>query len=534
MNSKLKYQAKLVAQLTLALASFNSISPAQAIQFNFTYAENTPQQIIDSFDKAGRIWSYKLQDKYFDINCFCNRDSTVNIYINFQELSNPNALAGTIPTMVKVGYDNFLTNSFQNITSNSDLLAMKNMQINSNDKNIFNNKILDELQNIDRKFIKFFGSEFSMVMNNVGSVNLANFQSLTPANNIIIDNNSNANNKTIWLSSANAKALNLIAGNERGFDAQISLGKSMVTSNGELISYSTWLAQQSEVGNFIQDSIWDFSRVYSDDAIVSSNKFDFLSVAQHEIGHALGIVSGVDALEVIVGTDSQENSPSLQDNDLTFVTPMDLFRYSDISKNQGIFDWSDGTGKYFSIDGGKTRLANFDGTDYQTSHWSASEGEILGIMHPVLKRGEKLEISELDLKLLDVIGWDINSPSLEKIEVDVNIKQAKRPLDNNIVENYISRGRRSSTANGMSYLTAFTSEYENNKTPYSIDDIIQNADFNQVFMNHPREDYEKHTHNIVSIPEPKNTYGLGIIGLISLGWLFKRYRVANRMDNCHK
>ncbi|WP_339378577.1 NF038122 family metalloprotease [Calothrix sp. NIES-2100] len=529
MKAKLKYQANLVTQLTIALGSLSSISPAQAIQFNFTYAENSPQEIIDGFNKAGNIWSSKLQDKYFDINCLCNRDTTVNLYINFQELSNPKALGGTRPTMVKVGYDDFLTNTFQNITDNNDLLAMKNLQINNNYKNIFANRDLQEIQNLSRKYLKFMGSEFSMVMNNSRAVNFDNYQRLTSSGNTILDNNGNANNKTIWLSSANAKALNLIAGNESGFDAQISLGNSMRASNGEIISYSGWLAQQSGFGNFVQDSIWDFSSVYSHNATIASKKFDFLSVAQHEIGHALGIISGSDAVEVLMNSVTKGNSPPLNDEDLTFVTPIDLFRYSENSNNQGVFDWSKGSGKYFSIDGGQTRLGNFDGANYQTSHWSASEGEALGIMHPVLKKGEKLEISDIDLKLLDVIGWEINSQSQDMIEVDVNIKQPKRALNASIIDNYISRGSKNYTATGTNYLEALDinylspSEYEANKTQYTIDDIIQNADFNQDFITHNHEDHEEDSHDIVSVPEPRTTCGLGIIGLMGLGWLFKRH-----------
>ena len=140
MNAKLKYKANLITQLTIALASLSSISPAQAIQFNFTYAENTPQEIIDGFNTAGSIWYSKLQDNYFDINCLCNRDTTVNIYINFQELSNAKALGGTPPTLVKVGYDDFLTNSFQNITSNDDLHAY-NTGINRLGNEVGNHKL---------------------------------------------------------------------------------------------------------------------------------------------------------------------------------------------------------------------------------------------------------------------------------------------------------------------------------------------------------------------------------------------------------
>ena len=82
---------------------------------------------------------------------------------------------------------------------------------------------------------------------------------------------------------------------------------------------------------------------------------------------------------------------------------------------KGKIDLSTGGNPYFSIDGGATNLANFasgaytdfNGDGYQASHWKNGSG--VGIMNPILGAGERKDISSLDLKAMDVIGWDIDT-----------------------------------------------------------------------------------------------------------------------------
>ncbi|WP_460205628.1 NF038122 family metalloprotease [Scytonema sp. NUACC21] len=464
---------KLVSVITLSFTGvLSSNLQVQAAKLSFQFASDTPQAVIDGFEKAGSIWSSKLQDKYLDPECYCNRQTNINIYINFGELSNPYALGGARPSMVQVNYQDFLTKSFRNINSANDLLAFKNLQSSSSitqnilqglgvntyntdaqnrailaqasfaiDPNkaiveqyqeIFNQLELHHVQSLNRNSVEFGSSEFAMVVNKTSAISYENPQVLQEIDsNTFIDRNGNDNNKTIWLSSANAKALNLINDDpESGFDGQIQLSNSMLDANGTIISYSSW-TQQFDDSNFTKNSIWDFSRVYSDNATVAADKFDFLTVAQHEIAHVLGVLSGTDAASILMDTTMQENSTPIQDKDLTYVTPMDLFRYSDNSKNQGIFDWSRGGGKYFSIDGGVTKLAEFDGGDYRGSHWSAA-GSSLDIMHPVLKRGQTLEISELDLTLLDVMGWDLKPQSSDMSGVNLSMTTADGVLTSKV------------------------------------------------------------------------------------------------------
>lgn len=186
------------------------------------------------------------------------------------------------------------------------------------------------------------------------------------------------NNGNVRITSANAKALGIYPGNANDHDG--------------IITFST-----------IQS--YDFDR--SDG--IDSSKVDFVGVATHEIGHLLGFLSGVETL------DANGGAPGLNDNQLSFVTPLDLFRFSSRSTGTGggagVIDWTaDNTTKYFSVDGGLTSLAPFSngsdfGDGYEAHHWKVDLG--LGIMDPTAALGELLTMSELDLRSFDVIGYDL-------------------------------------------------------------------------------------------------------------------------------
>jgi hypothetical protein len=198
-----------------------------------------------------------------------------------------------------------------------------------------------------------------------------------------VDNNNSANNTSrVALTNANAKALGLAP-----FET--------VDGNISLNSNSTFT--------------WDFDR--SDG--ISAGTFDFVGVAAHEIGHTLGFFSGADTLDnAAAGTLKEDDN---------FILPLDLFRYSKLSAANGAIDvTADTRAKYFSLDKGATAIADIGGDAdfstgvtfgdaYQSGHWkenSLDRRSIIGIMDPATAAGELKQITEIDLRAFDVIGWN--------------------------------------------------------------------------------------------------------------------------------
>ena len=197
-----------------------------------------------------------------------------------------------------------------------------------------------------------------------------------------LDNDGDANNNTLRMTRSNAKALGLISATATARDADIT---------------------------FSDQFTWDFD---PDDGI-TPGAFDFVGVATHEIGHALGFTSGVDILDA----NAPPHAGPFPDNAFVHVSTLDLFRFSTVSHAQGVgvMDWSaNTTDKFFSTDGGTTKIASFStarnfGDGQQASHFKDGLG--LGVMDPTVAAGELLTISNNDKVVFDVIGWDLSGSS---------------------------------------------------------------------------------------------------------------------------
>lgn len=138
---------------------------------------------------------------------------------------------------------------------------------------------------------------------------------------------------------------------------------------------------------------------------ISAGAYDFIGVAVHEIGHALGFLSGVDDFDY-------SNGFAGPVDDVWWGYGLDMFRYS----AAGQLDWTVGTESYFSIDGGVTSLGAFstgsqNGDGWQASHWKEPDvacTDFLGVMNPYICSGIQDSVTALDLALFDAIGWNIN------------------------------------------------------------------------------------------------------------------------------
>lgn len=194
-----------------------------------------------------------------------------------------------------------------------------------------------------------------------------------------VDFDGTSNNEVVRMTRSNAKALGLIGATDAGVDADI---------------------------NFSSAFSFDFDRSDGIDA----GKMDFVGVAVHEIGHALGFTSGIDVLDA--------NGSGFHSDQFVFISTLDLFRYSEDSVaagGTGTIDWTaDTREKVFSLDAGTNKVDGVTfstGSNYgdgeQNSHWKDNQG--IGVLDPTISLGEQIDITDNDLRAFDVIGWDLAS-----------------------------------------------------------------------------------------------------------------------------
>jgi len=202
-----------------------------------------------------------------------------------------------------------------------------------------------------------------------------------------------SNNEVIWVPYSIGKAIGLFAPDSEP-DAQL-LVNTVVPAE---------LALQS----------LDFDR--SDG--IDSDKFNVVSVIEHEIGHTLGFAGGSFL--------SEPQDP--------LIFPLDLFRGNGNVPRSQTERWipniSSGGTPYFSIDGGVTQIAVLH--DSSRAHWKVAGTFINGVLVTTISYGIMgsdtgvgldPRISKNDLLAMDVMGYDLRpsiKPGQIKLEVNPN------------------------------------------------------------------------------------------------------------------
>jgi hypothetical protein len=209
-----------------------------------------------------------------------------------------------------------------------------------------------------------------------------------------LDNNNTFDNNNIQINTAQVKAL--------GLNPLYNAGTNPGGRDGS-VSFSTLFA-------------WDFDPTDG----ITPGTIDFVGVAAHEIGHALGFRSGVDLADAnaLPGRAAPNGARGL--NNIAWGTVHDLQRYGSFGGSPSL-DWSIGGTSCFSVNAGKSCLASlstgsFNGDGRQASHWKDDilTNNLLGIMDPTATGpgGVRpfMRISTFDLIAFDTMGYDLGVP----------------------------------------------------------------------------------------------------------------------------
>lgn len=235
----------------------------------------------------------------------------------------------------------------------------------------------------------------------------------------VFDNNDSYNNTTIYANSANLKALGYNVGNNKT-DASIT---------------------------FSSNFSFDFDPTDG----ISVGDEDFTAVAVHEIGHALGFVSGADFYDYYAGSGPGASVPLGWDGE-SVLSVLDLFRRS---ANGGASGFDPATGEryiqldpnratMFTVDGVNPYNGNgtysqfatgaFNGDGSQASHWKDGTGYYdanncfvasppqVGVMDPTSGNCQAGIVTANDLAAFDAIGYNAKFDLLSNRNYQITTK----------------------------------------------------------------------------------------------------------------
>lgn len=217
----------------------------------------------------------------------------------------------------------------------------------------------------------------------------------------------------------------------------LDVNQSVIKALG-LTSKVAPLAQYDASIHFSNQFAFDFNPTNGIDA----GKYDFTAVAVHELGHALGFVSGVDTFDLVMhgkgplASDFESGAfGSANIADFAIGSTLDLFRYGNSigADGKAILQWSANRPAYFSIDGKSVfglrdsafqepatfSTGAYSGDGAQASHWKDNIGftdpdapgcfqstRQVGIMDPTSSPCYTENVTRNDLAAFDAMGWN--------------------------------------------------------------------------------------------------------------------------------
>ena len=151
---------------------------------------------------------------------------------------------------------------------------------------------------------------------------------------------------------------------------------------------------------------------------VTPGTVDFETVAAHEIGHALGFTSRVDEIDFRVNNGQTANlGPRLLDmfrfENGTAHDPVDAATFT--TSARALTPGGDPITDFISSVGSEAvenRMSTgfYTGDGRQASHWKDNglTGLLIGIMDPTLASGVVVPLTSADLRVIDLVGYDIS------------------------------------------------------------------------------------------------------------------------------